>query len=42
MHRTTPPLPQYVFMAWCLVKHRSSYVITMLCVCVCVSFQLVN
>jgi hypothetical protein len=22
MRGATPPLPQYVFMAWCLVKHR--------------------
>jgi hypothetical protein len=20
-----PPLPQYVFMAWCLVKHRDNF-----------------
>jgi hypothetical protein len=22
---TIPPLPQYIFMAWCLVKHRDSF-----------------
>jgi hypothetical protein len=25
MHGTTPPLPKYVFMAWCLVKHRDNF-----------------
>jgi hypothetical protein len=24
MRGTIPPLPQYVFMAWCLVKHRDN------------------
>jgi hypothetical protein len=24
MHGATPPLLQYVFVAWCLVKHRDS------------------
>jgi hypothetical protein len=23
-----PPLPQYVFMAWCLVKHRDNFTFT--------------
>jgi hypothetical protein len=26
----TPPLPQYVFMAWCLVKHRDNFTFTFL------------
>jgi hypothetical protein len=26
----TPPLPQYVFMAWCLVKHRDDVTFTLL------------
>jgi hypothetical protein len=25
MHWAIPPLPQYVFMAWCLVKHRENF-----------------
>jgi hypothetical protein len=25
MRGTIPPLPQYVFMAWCLVKHRHNF-----------------
>jgi hypothetical protein len=25
MHGATPPLPQYVFMAWCLVKRRDNF-----------------
>jgi hypothetical protein len=25
MHGAVPPLPQYVFMAWCLVKHRDNF-----------------
>jgi hypothetical protein len=25
MHGAIPPLPQYVFMAWCLVKHRDNF-----------------
>jgi hypothetical protein len=26
--RAIPPLPQYVFMAWCLVKHRYNFTFT--------------
>jgi hypothetical protein len=25
MRGAIPPLPQYVFMAWCLVKHRDNF-----------------
>jgi hypothetical protein len=25
MHGIIPPLPQYVFMAWCLVKNRDNF-----------------
>jgi hypothetical protein len=25
MRGATPPLPQYVFMAWCSVKHRDNF-----------------
>jgi hypothetical protein len=25
MRGSIPPLPQYVFMAWCLVKHRDNF-----------------
>jgi hypothetical protein len=25
MRRAIPPLPQYVFMAWCLIKHRDNF-----------------
>jgi hypothetical protein len=28
MRRSIPPLPQYVFMAWCLVKHRDDFTFT--------------
>jgi hypothetical protein len=29
MSGTIPPLPQYVFMAWCLVKHRDNFTFTL-------------
>jgi hypothetical protein len=25
MHGTVPPLPQYIFMAWCLVKRKDNF-----------------
>jgi hypothetical protein len=25
MHGAIPPLPQYVFVAWCLVEHRDNF-----------------
>jgi hypothetical protein len=25
MHGAIPPLPQYVFMAWCLAKYRDNF-----------------
>jgi hypothetical protein len=28
MRGAIPPLPQYVFMAWCLVKHRDNFTLT--------------
>jgi hypothetical protein len=28
MRRAIPPLPQYVFIAWCLVKHRKNFTFT--------------
>jgi hypothetical protein len=28
MSGAIPPLPQYVFMAWCLVKHRDKFTFT--------------
>jgi hypothetical protein len=28
MREAIPPLPQYVFMAWCLVKHRDNSTFT--------------
>jgi hypothetical protein len=28
MRGAIPPLPQYAFMAWCLVKHRDSFTCT--------------
>jgi hypothetical protein len=28
MSGVIPPLPQYVFMAWCLVKHRGNFTFT--------------
>jgi hypothetical protein len=30
MSRAIPPLPQYVFTAWCLVKHRDSFYLFLL------------
>jgi hypothetical protein len=30
MHGAIPPLPQYVFMAWCLVKHRDIFLLHLL------------
>jgi len=29
MHGATPPLPQYVFMTWCSVKHRNNFTFTL-------------
>jgi len=29
MRGTIPPLPQYVFMVWCLVKHRDNFTFTL-------------
>jgi hypothetical protein len=29
MRGAIPPLPQYVFMAWCLVKHRDNFTFTL-------------
>jgi hypothetical protein len=31
MHGAIPPLPQYVFMVWCLVKHRDNFTFTLCC-----------
>jgi len=28
MHGAIPPLPQYIFMAWRLVKHRDNFTFT--------------
>jgi len=28
MRRAIPPLPQYVFMAWCLIKHAMGHVLS--------------
>jgi hypothetical protein len=28
MHEAIPPLPQYAFMEWCLVKHRDNFTCT--------------
>jgi hypothetical protein len=28
MRGAIPPLPQYAFMAWCLVKHRDNFTFT--------------
>jgi hypothetical protein len=28
MRGAIPPLPQYVFMVWCLVKHRDNFTFT--------------
>jgi hypothetical protein len=28
MRGAIPPLPQYVFVAWCLVKHRENFTFT--------------
>jgi hypothetical protein len=29
MSGAMPPLPQYVFMAWCLVKHMDNFTFTL-------------
>jgi hypothetical protein len=29
MRGAIPPLPQYAFMAWCLVKHRDNFIFTL-------------
>jgi hypothetical protein len=31
MRGAIPPLNQYVFMAWCLVKHRDNFTFTLHC-----------
>jgi hypothetical protein len=31
MNGAIPPLPQHVFMAWCLVKHRDNFTFTFIC-----------
>jgi len=28
MRGAIPPLPQYTFMVWCLVKHRDNFIFT--------------
>jgi len=28
MNEAIPPLPQYAFMAWCLVKHKHNFTFT--------------
>jgi hypothetical protein len=33
MRGAIPPLPQYVFMAWCLVKRRDNFIFTLFMVC---------
>jgi hypothetical protein len=30
MRGAIPPLPQYVFMAWCLIKHRDNFTFTLI------------
>jgi hypothetical protein len=30
MRGAIPPFPQYVFIAWCLVKHRDNFTFTLL------------
>jgi hypothetical protein len=30
MRGVIPPLPQYVFMAWCLVKHKNKFTFCLL------------
>jgi hypothetical protein len=30
-HGVVPPLPQYVFMVWCVVKHRDVYLYLSTC-----------
>jgi hypothetical protein len=37
MSGTIPPLPQYVFMTWCLVKHRDNLTFTF-----CFSFYIIR
>jgi hypothetical protein len=35
MRGAIPPLPQYVFLAWCLVKHGDSITFTFHYICSC-------
>jgi hypothetical protein len=28
MREAIPPLPEYVFMEWCLVKHRNNFTLS--------------
>jgi hypothetical protein len=35
-----PPLPQYVFMAWCLVKHRDNFNFTFIICVVLLNFSI--
>jgi len=37
MREATPPLPLYVFMAWCLVKRRDKFTFIIVCVGPCES-----
>jgi len=37
MRGATPPLPEYVCMAWCFVKHRDSFAFTLILCDVCES-----
>jgi hypothetical protein len=31
MRGVMPPVPHFVFMAWCLVKHRDNFTFTLYC-----------
>jgi hypothetical protein len=35
MRGAIPPLPQYAFMAWCIVKHRDNFTFYLTIICSC-------
>jgi hypothetical protein len=42
MRGAITPLPQYVFMAWCLVKHRDNFIFTLLWKDMLVGFEVLS
>jgi hypothetical protein len=42
MHGVIPPLPQYAFIAWCLVNHRDNFTFTFCMIVLLASIMLVT